>query len=204
MLIHRFGENAAAMDDPRLRRAMREAVDELDTSITRICEYEEIANGVVLPDISTMEIDAAIGERVADARRRAADLGLTFSAQPSSPALLAAADAKLTARIIGAALENAIDFTPAGSIRLETEELDDRVIIRVTDDGVGIEEGAQPYLFQPFFAANLGAARRDRRLGLGLAYAQKAAALMGAELGLSPRDEANGACFHLRLPRSVS
>lgn len=200
MLIHRFGENGPGADDPRLRKAMREAVDELESTVTRICFYEEIATGAVFPKIAPTAADKAVAGSVADARRRAAELGLAFSVRFPSPSPEVLVDPELLSAILSEALENAIDFTLDGAILLEAHRDSDVLTVQVVDDGVGVCDVVRDHAFQPFFAANVEAARRRTRLGIGLAYVAKAAELIGAEVELAPRPDAAGALFLLRLP----
>jgi signal transduction histidine kinase len=60
---------------------------------------------------------------------------------------------------------NAIDALPdGGTIRLEAEQQADRVVVRVSDTGVGIPQEALQHVFEPFFTT-----KGERGTGLGLA-----------------------------------
>jgi two-component system sensor histidine kinase SenX3 len=72
-------------------------------------------------------------------------------------------------RVIGQNLaENAIRYAgPGASFTLAVERAGDTVVIRGTDDGVGVDEEELARLFERFFRADR--ARASRGTGLGLA-----------------------------------
>jgi signal transduction histidine kinase len=64
--------------------------------------------------------------------------------------------------------ENAIRYSgPGATFTLVVERAADGVVIRGTDDGVGVDESQLPRLFERFFRADR--ARASRGTGLGLA-----------------------------------
>ncbi len=99
---------------------------------------------------------------------------------------------------------NAIKFTPSGSIGIQAQQkadAPDKVLLTITDTGIGIAEDARLQLFEPFRQADNSTSRRYGGSGLGLAISQQLAQLMdgGIEIDSKPGD---GACFRvtLRLP----
>jgi signal transduction histidine kinase len=64
--------------------------------------------------------------------------------------------------------ENAIRYAgPGATFTLAVERRDDEVVVRGTDDGIGVDESQLPRLFERFFRADR--ARASRGTGLGLA-----------------------------------
>jgi signal transduction histidine kinase len=64
--------------------------------------------------------------------------------------------------------ENAIRYAgPGATFTLAVERAGDEVVVRGTDDGVGVDEAQLPRLFERFFRADR--ARASRGTGLGLA-----------------------------------
>ncbi len=105
-------------------------------------------------------------------------------------------------------LTNAIKFTPdKGTIRISAgRERDGAIVIEVDDQGAGIEAGAGPHLFQPFFT-QLDPSRHSsgdfgyckRGLGLGLCIARQFVEMHGGSIEGENRPD-GGARFRVRLP----
>lgn len=74
-----------------------------------------------------------------------------------------------------------------------------RLRLCVRDNGIGIEEGVQALLFEPFFQASAATARRFGGTGLGLAICRRIVATMGGEIGLNSAP-GQGATFTVDLP----
>ncbi|MDD4911435.1 MAG: ATP-binding protein [Sideroxydans sp.] len=78
-----------------------------------------------------------------------------------------------------------------GSVQLKVEHVDEgRVLLRVIDDGVGVQSDAIPKLFEPFNTTDAGGT------GLGLYIARELCEANGALIEYVP-DEKGGACFRI-------
>jgi cell cycle sensor histidine kinase DivJ len=112
----------------------------------------ELANGCC----DLMALKAAEG-KVRVERRIASDL----------PDVVA--DRRACRQILINLLSNAVKFTPAeGSVTLSITRDGDRVVLSVTDDGIGIREADLPRLGDPFFQAGDLHRRPHEGTGLGL------------------------------------
>ncbi len=107
-------------------------------------------------------------------------------------------DSKLMRQIFNNLIGNAIKYSPPQSevnvvMRIHHAEL----LIEVSDKGIGIPEGDQAHLFEPFFrAANVGVRSGT---GLGLAVTKRAVELHGGKIGFRSLPN-SGTTFHMRLP----
>lgn len=89
-------------------------------------------------------------------------------------------------------LSNAIKFTELGrvdvSVVLKSEsEGSQRLILSVSDTGIGISDDHQAGLFQPFAQAEASTARRFGGTGLGLSICHQIVSLMGGTITLQSR-----------------
>ncbi|WP_295536917.1 ATP-binding protein [uncultured Pseudacidovorax sp.] len=101
-------------------------------------------------------------------------------------------------------LDNAIKYSPQGgavNVRLMADAAAREAVVRVTDEGPGIEASDMPHLFERFYR---GARAREAAsgLGLGLSLAQAVMHAHGARLEAT-NAPGGGACFDLRLPMAV-
>jgi len=102
-------------------------------------------------------------------------------------------------RALGNLLDNARRFTPPGgevSITLSGDE--ETVVIRVEDNGPGIEAEALPHVFERFYQGELGVARGDGS-GLGLAIVAGVVRAHGGDVQVDSTS-GGGTRFELHLP----
>lgn len=97
-------------------------------------------------------------------------------------------------------LHNALPFCPQGAeiIRIEAEELNlaenqDEIILRIGDNGTGIEEENREKIFEPFFT------KRVDGTGLGLAIVKQIVVAHHGTIEVG-RSELGGALFTVHLP----
>ena len=113
-------------------------------------------------------------------------------------------DAAKLGQIVSNLLSNAVKFTPdGGRITLSAEHADGKLILAVSDTGVGIPPEEQELVFQKFRQASNPLTREQGGTGLGLSIVRELAKLLGG--AVSVRSEVGrGSTFTLtvlaRLP----
>jgi signal transduction histidine kinase len=103
-------------------------------------------------------------------------------------------------------ISNAAKFCKDGYITLSVQRVpkDDVhwLVFQVKDTGIGMTEGQQKKLFQPFVQAESSTSRKFGGTGLGLAISKMAATMMGGKIEV--QSELNkGTCFIVSLPEQV-
>lgn len=85
-------------------------------------------------------------------------------------------------------LSNAVKFTEAGaitlSVRPEQEDEGQRIVITVSDTGIGMDAETVNRLFAPFVQADASITRRFAGTGLGLSIVRRLARLMGGDVSV--------------------
>jgi two-component system CheB/CheR fusion protein len=101
-------------------------------------------------------------------------------------------------------IKNASKFTPTGGqIAVETRNEDGRIVIDVTDDGIGIEPEALGRIFDPFEQADGSVAREFGGLGLGLAIAKATVDAHEGTILARSAGRGKGATLTIELPLKV-
>ena len=134
-------------------------------------------------------------------------LDLRFEAHLAGP-LLVAGDPLRFRQILINLLDNAIKFTPRGSVTLFMawcpplpDTTHGQLAIRICDTGIGIPPEKLHDLFQMFMQADSSTTRRYGGTGLGLAICQRLVMLMGGEITVrSAQEEGSEFSFTLTLP----
>ena len=98
-------------------------------------------------------------------------------------------------------------FTKKGKIHISSElrnfDTDDaRLVISVSDSGIGIPEDLQGKIFDEFTQVETELSRNYEGTGLGLAISVRLAELMKGEITLVSKPN-EGSCFCLNVPVSV-
>ena len=110
-------------------------------------------------------------------------------------------DDSLLKQIIDNLLSNAIKYTENGSIKVsvDTDNKRNRVILKVTDTGIGISEGHQKVIFEEFRQVSEGLNRQYEGTGLGLTITKKFVELMNGDINLES-ELGKGSQFTITFP----
>ena len=126
---------------------------------------------------------------------------LTVAIEPAS--VPAEADPVRLEQIVTNLLTNAAKYTESGGqIRLSAERLQDEVVIKVRDSGIGIPQEQLPHMFELFAQGDRSLARSEGGLGIGLTLARSLAELHGGGLTATSAGPGAGSEFVVRLPLS--
>jgi PAS domain S-box-containing protein len=167
-------------------------IDEVLT-LSRVEAGRETAHSERVPVFSALHEASIIIEPLALDKR------LTLRVLPVPRNLEVWADPTKLRQILLNLLTNAIKFTDAGSIELESRRLDDCVEIIVRDTGIGIAPENQHRVFDTFWQVEQKSTRKVGGAGLGLSVSLRLARLMHGDLTV--RSElGTGSTFVLRLP----
>jgi len=112
-------------------------------------------------------------------------------------------DSRHLQQAIGGLVDNAVKFTLMGRICLTVRFLETRprgrLIVDVTDTGVGIPEDQLDAVFEPFHQADSTQSRQCGGAGLGLALTKRIVELMGGRLS-AESTQGKGSTFRMELP----
>jgi signal transduction histidine kinase len=155
--------------------------------------------GPVGSSVDSCDAVELAAEVVAAARTHVPDdLSLELLARGELPPV--AADREKLKQVLVNLIENAVKYSPPGSvIELSAERQGDVVRIAVADRGVGVPAGEEERIFEPFYRPGGKFDSSGGGAGLGLSIARRMAEAQGGAVGYAPRD-GGGSVFELRLP----
>ncbi len=109
-------------------------------------------------------------------------------------------DAKYLDRLVMNLIKNAITYgTEKGWILVEMSKNDDQIVLKVSDNGVGIGENDLPYIFERFYRADKSHSAEEKRTGLGLAISKWIVEAHGGKIAVDST-LGKGTIFTVSLP----
>ncbi|CAN5820766.1 hypothetical protein BH11PSE3_BH11PSE3_35810 [soil metagenome] len=169
---------------------MRESAHTLLRIIDDVLDFSKIEAGALEFEETPFSLTGLVDSVVATFRPQAQRKGLSLVAAvaPGSTDVLLC-DPTRVRQILFNLLSNALKFTERGGamIRAHTEPMGDgraHIVLRVSDTGIGMSDGQQARLFQPFSQADSSTTRRYGGTGLGLSIVRRLAQLMGGDVAI--------------------
>ncbi len=131
----------------------------------------------------------------------AAEKGVTISGQTAEDAVALATDDDVH-QILYNLMENAIKYSAAenGFVRAEARAEDGRVVITVTDNGIGIPDEDLPHVFDRFYRVDKMRSREVGGTGLGLSIVKDTVENRGGTITAGHGPEGVGTVFTVTLP----
>ncbi|PRZ33900.1 two-component system sensor histidine kinase KdpD [Antricoccus suffuscus] len=165
----------SAQDRAELLADIDKSTDRLDGLIGNLLDMSRLQTGVVKPMALDLGLDEVIPLGVVGL---AGQKRVTFDLPEDLPR--ATADPGLLERVIANIVENALKYSGQSRVRISASAIEDRVEIRVADNGRGVPDDAKAAIFEPFQRA--GDSSHGNGVGLGLAVARGFVNAMGGTL----------------------
>ena len=166
------GENV-----PELVEQARREVDQIRELIDEVLFLAELESGTRVVSLGAEPVLPVLREVVAELEEQSARAGVALSAEgdPDATAEVRPRMLRVVARNLA---ENAVRYAgPGTNATLSVESDGGGVVIRVVDDGAGVEQADLPRLFERFYRADRS--RASRGTGLGLAIVKHVVASAG-------------------------
>lgn len=155
-------------------------------------------------EVRPFDVGAAVQRACSTFARASRDAGVTLSVDTTLEAgATLFGDAARIEQVMTILLSNALTFTPrGGNVRVAVARHGDFVVIRVADDGRGVDSRHVDTLFS--FGHARRAAPDGGGLGLGLYVAKQLVELHGGSIVAESEGLDRGATFTVRLPATSS
>ena len=177
-------------------------VDHMTHLINDLLDVSRVTRGLVTLDKAPHDIRHIVAEAVEQVsplvQSRRQHLGLHL---PPGAAMVDG-DQKRLVQVITNILNNAAKYTQeGGNIVLRADVQDSRILVAVTDDGIGMAPDLVEHAFDLFAQAERTSDRSAGGLGLGLALVKSLAELHGGTVACHSPGIGKGSTFTVCLPR---
>ncbi|MFZ4401753.1 MAG: response regulator [Bacteroidales bacterium] len=167
--------------------------------INDILDISRIESGREEMEITKFNANSLISEVVSMIRPQVKQKNVDLIHAENDTELFFTSDMGKCRHILQNIIANAIKFTEKGKVEVTARKTENKLLITITDTGIGIDEDHIVHIFDEFRQADGSTSRKYGGSGLGLAIAKKYANLLGgnitvkSELGI-------GTEFTLTLP----
>ncbi|MEH6435302.1 ATP-binding protein [Massilia sp. DD77] len=194
--------------DPRVRRSSEvigRQVRHLTALVDDLLDVSRVTRGLVELERKPLEVGSIVANAVEQARPVLEARRHLFELDVGAPGARVLGDATRLVQVLTNLLNNAAKYTPpGGQIRLTVLRADSGarpgVNFQVSDDGIGIEPGLLPHVFDLFTQAERTPDRSQGGLGIGLALVRNMVALHGGGVNAHSAGPGQGSSFTVWLP----
>lgn len=208
--VNWYAEMLLAGDAGRLTKRQKEYAEEIFAGNQRMIGLVNSLLNVSRLELGTFSVNpekvdivalafAAIDEQKLQIKRKKLKVTTEF---PDERPCEVTADPKLLQMIFQNLLSNAIKYTPEkGQIQVVVEKHTEKILIKVTDSGIGIPKDQQDKIFTKLFRADNVKEQDMEGTGLGLYIIKSIVEASGGEIRFDSKQD-KGTTFFVTLPAS--
>ncbi|MFC1534438.1 ATP-binding protein [Thermodesulfobacteriota bacterium] len=142
--------------------------EKLETIVEDFLEFSRLQTGKLKLEFSAISIDKDLIELFEAYQSRASQAGVRLELENKNALPVIEADSVRLRRAFANLVDNALKYSrEGGRVIISTHETNQDIIIKVTDQGVGISDKDLPYIFDPFHRGQI----KDKIEGFGVGLA---------------------------------
>jgi len=169
--------------------------------IDDLLDISRIITGKLRLELKTVSVRSIVEAVIESSLPAASAKGVRLVPQVTGGDEMVCCDPARMQQVIWNLLSNAIKFTPKdGQVTLAGRCEGDRMIVEVSDSGIGIEAEFLPHVFDRFRQQDAAITRRHGGLGLGLSIVRHLVELHGGTIAAASEGHGKGATFTVSVP----
>jgi PAS domain S-box-containing protein len=195
----------ARLDEERVKQTsetISRQVHHMTSLIDDLLDVSRVTRGLIMLDKDTLDAKQIVTDAVEQIRPliEARRHHLAMHTWPESALVIG--DRKRLVQVIANLLNNAAKYTPeGGTIVLAIEVHEERVLITVADNGIGMTPELVARAFELFAQGERTPDRSQGGLGVGLAVVKSLVELHRGTVGAESKGQGQGSKFTICLPR---
>ncbi len=171
--------------------------------VSQIVDLEMIETGKMEMESSSVGVKTLLKSCLSmmDEEANEHHIALDCELAPETEDLVIQADELKLRQVVINLLSNALKFTPdGGHVTVAAELGDRRLVVAVTDTGIGISKENQERVFEDFFQVKGDVADKTPGLGLGLGLTRRLVEKHGGKIWVESEGEGSGSRFAFTIP----
>jgi PAS domain S-box-containing protein len=190
--------------DPQVQRylqILRRQAGSLSGLVDDLLDVSRITRGLVELKEERVDLTAVIDRALESTQVALDERNHEVSVTVPRKTLFVMGDWLRLEQILVNLLTNAAKYTdPGGRIAISLERSDNRALLKVQDNGIGLEPDILERIFDIFSQAERGLDRTEGGLGIGLTIVERLVKLHGGRIEAKSEGAGRGAEFHVTLP----
>jgi signal transduction histidine kinase len=169
--------------------------------VNEFLDVSRIEQGRMKYEFTDFDVEKLAEEVVTELRPNVESKGLSFKfeSEPDQSYLINGDSGKIK-QVIGNLLDNSIKYTPSGGIEVHVGKKEDKILISISDTGIGIKNEDIPKLFSMFTRAKEASRTNVSGTGLGLYVAKQMIEANRGKVWVESAGAGKGSTFFIELP----
>ena len=205
--IHLLNQMDTGIPDlTKLHAIIERQVAHMTRLVDDLLDSKRLAQSKVLLQKECLDLTQVVYNIAEDYRALFEGRGIELRTEIPTHAVWVDGDKTRLTQMFGNVLHNAHKFTNHGglvTISLNFDDQEQTAIIKVEDNGVGIDSNVLPYLFDVFYQEEQKLDRALGGLGLGLSLVKSLTELHKGSVKISSQGVGKGATFTFSLPTTT-
>ena len=178
---------------------MKNETGKLSFLVNDFLEFSRLQTGRLKLEFSATSLDKELMELFDAYQVKAKQAGINLKLENEEEFPIIEADANRLRRVFTNLLDNALKFSKsAGTVTISTDQTEKDIVVKVKDEGIGIDPKDLPYIFESF---NRGKGTEKKEgFGLGLATVKAIVEAHGGRV-LVKSELSKGSVFKVILPK---
>jgi len=190
-------------DVERVRRAsdvIGRQVRHMTSLVDDLLDVARVTRGLIQLETAVVDVMDIVAGAVEQSRPLIEAREHAFAVQGTAAGARVTGDTHRLVQVLVNLLNNAAKYTPrGGAIELALARGASTVTIEVRDNGIGLDAGLLPYVFDLFTQAQRSPDRAQGGLGIGLALVKHIVTMHGGEVGVRSDGPGAGSVFTVTL-----
>ncbi|MGQ3077872.1 MAG: PAS domain-containing hybrid sensor histidine kinase/response regulator [Allorhizobium sp.] len=195
-LVERLGES----ENSALVENIDSALESVESILGAVLDISRLDTGAMKPRFSSVPLNSLLQRIETDFAPMAREKNLKLVVIPTT--LSVRSDPTLLRRLVQNLVSNAIKYTPSGRVVVGARRQGDKVLIQVTDSGIGIPASKFRTVFKEFARLEEGM-RTASGLGLGLSIVDRIAKVLQHPVELASKP-GKGTTFKVVMPLDIA
>jgi len=174
-------------------------IKRLNNLITEVLDESKLLRGKVELIKSTTDLNYLINEVIQTLQPKTIKQKVAISTTPNKIPMVECDSDKIIQVLINF-IDNALKYTPMGSIWIDAKKKGNSVVVSIKDNGQGMKKIDLPKLFKPFTQLNPADIRPMGGTGLGLSICKHLIDMHGGKIWADSPGIGKGSTFYFSLP----